>query len=257
MISKAEIAFIKNLKDKKERLREGLFICEGTKMVAELLKSNFVIKSIYHTSAWRDNEVFTSKKKIETKEISESDLDKISALTTPNEVLALVQIPAKKLDIKNLDNQLALVLDTLQDPGNLGTIIRVADWFGIANIVCSSSSVDLYNTKVVQATMGSIFRVNVFYEDLHSFFTSYKKELNQPVYGTFIGGASLYEEALQQKGLIVMGNESKGISKEFTDHISHKISIPSFSSSANSGEAESLNVAIATAIVCSEFKRRV
>jgi len=182
-------------------------------------------------------------------------LKKISSLTTPNEVLAICAIPENKLNVSELKNKLTLVLDDIRDPGNLGTIIRIADWFGIENIICSLETVDIYNPKVVQATMGSIARVNVFYEDLKTIFLEALTKNNFPIYGTVLNGENIFEKSLTSNGFIVIGNESNGISIELLPLINEKISIPTFSVN-ETNSVESLNAAIATAIVCTEFKRR-
>lgn len=271
MLSKNQIKFVSSLKLKKIREQENLFIAEGTKVVNELLESDFCVKEIYGIPAYFEKTEVRSQdaeyriqnlekggktgfipKKIE---ISESELKKISSLSTPNQVLAIVEIPNYNLAKENLTNQLSIALDDLQDPGNLGTIIRVADWFGIKNIICSNNTVDVYNPKVVQATMGSISRVNVHYVDLIKFFEATTPS-NQPikVYGAFLNGDNIYTKKLSSNGIILFGNESKGISTNLIEYINEKISIPSFSISSSNG-AESLNVAISAGIICSEFRR--
>jgi TrmH family RNA methyltransferase len=189
-------------------------------------------------------------------EVKPAELERISSLSTPNEVLAVCRIPEYKLDSKALENKLTLVLDDIRDPGNLGTIIRIADWFGIEDIVCSNESADAFNPKVVQSTMGSIARIKVHYTDLTGFL---QPDVNnyKPVYGALLEGKNIYSEKLSSSGLIVIGNESKGISEPIQKLVTHKISIPSFSHfKPGGGEAESLNAAVATAVICSEFRRR-
>ncbi|MBA3900722.1 MAG: RNA methyltransferase, partial [Bacteroidetes bacterium] len=172
-------------------------------------------------------------------------------LSTPNEVLVLVHISKNQLNVIKLKGQLSIVLDEIKDPGNLGTIIRIADWFGIKNIICSENSADLYNPKVIQSTMGSFIRIDVFYEDLKLFFESYKSTVHHTIYGALLEGGDIYRKNLSSEGIILMGNESKGISESLKPFIDEAVSIPSF------GGAESLNVSVATAIICSEFKRGI
>ena len=242
-LSKNQIKFICSLHQKKHRTENGLFIAEGEKVVKELLLSSLKIESIYATKNFADQ-----NQEFNTTIITEDELTKISALTTPNEVLAIAQIPHYKIDRKEIADSLSLVLDEIQDPGNLGTIIRIADWFGIKNIICSENSVDPFNPKVVQATMGSIFRVKIHHTDLKLFLET---ENSLEIYGAVLNGENIYEEKLTGKGLIILGNESKGISKELLPFITHKIKIPSHDHS----KAESLNIASATAIICYEFRR--
>jgi TrmH family RNA methyltransferase len=187
----------------------------------------------------------------EVQEASIDDLKKISLLTTPNQVLAIIEIPQQK-KVTNwnfLLSELTLVLDTIQDPGNLGTIIRIADWFGIRNIIASPETVDFYNPKVVQSAMGSLKRVNFYTENLDSFFKSIPEI---PIYGALLSGTNLYEEKLSHNGIIVIGNESKGISNELQKYVNQTIMIPYF----NFEHAESLNVSVATGIICAEFRRQ-
>jgi TrmH family RNA methyltransferase len=197
---------------------------------------------------------------IERFEIKATELERISALSTANEVIAVCEIPGYDLNALNADSlkgKLTLVLDDIKDPGNLGTIIRIADWFGIENIVCSNETVDSFNPKVVQATMGSVSRIKVYYADLEEFLKVQSSKLKVPVYGALLEGKNIYNEKLSSEGFIVIGNESRGISESIQALITDKISIPSFSHyKSNGGEAESLNAAIATSIICSEFRRR-
>lgn len=254
MLSKNQIKFVNSLKQKKERKEQGLFIAEGTKIVLDLLNSKIKVKQVFAT------EKFVSENKIpsgiECYEIKPTELDRISSLTTPNESIAICEIPKHKLDETHLINHLTLVLDGIQDPGNMGTIIRTADWFGIKEIICSNESADVYNPKVVQATMGSIARVKVHYVDLEDMFSNKLKGKNITVYGALLEGENIYKKQLFKTGLIVIGNESKGISEKIKPYITEKIKIPSFALEKNSkDEAESLNASIATAIICSEFRR--
>jgi TrmH family RNA methyltransferase len=232
-ITKNQLKLIRSLQQKKYRKENNLFIVEGVKNIEELLKSNATINSIYATSDWKG--FYEHKTNITNKELSQ-----MSTLSTPDKVLALVQFPDQNL---KTTSSLILVLDNINDPGNLGTIIRAADWFGVYQIICSENSVDCFNPKVVQATKGSIFRTNVIYTNLVDFFTSNKL----PVYGATLKGTNLRESKLQD-GVVLMGSESHGISDELMQFVTHEVSISKF------GEAESLNVAIATSIILNEFK---
>jgi TrmH family RNA methyltransferase len=244
MISTNQKKFVSSLKQKKFRTERGLFIVEGVKLVQELLRSNYQISAIYATKSWMDNHQEVDSANI--LEVSEKELQRISSLKTPNEVLAVVEQKAPQLI--EVSSQLNIAIDKIQDPGNLGTIIRTADWFGIQNIICSEDSVDLYNPKVLQATMGSFFRMNIVYTDLAKFFTKHK-ELT--VYGALLDGENVYQKELNSTGaVLLMGNESKGISEGLIPFVTEKVLIPNF------GKAESLNVATATAVLCSEFVRK-
>ncbi len=240
MISKNQIRLITSLLQKKYRKEQQLFLAEGVKVIQELLESNFQLEHLYSTIPLFP-EVQATKKTI----ILESDFKKISALSTPNNCLALFTIPISK---KIEEQGLILALDGIRDPGNLGTIIRLCDWFGISDIICSMDTVDAYNPKVVQASMGSITRVNITYMDLEK----YLLDTKMPVFGAFMDGQNIYKTSLPSKGIIVVGNEANGISSDVENAIPFKISIPRF------GElqlTESLNVAMATSIILSEFRR--
>ena len=240
MVSKNQIKLITSLQQKKYRFVEELFFAEGVKVIQELLQSNFELDHLY-TTQHDFNEVPTSKKTV----VTESDLKKISALATANTCLAVFKIPKpKKIQQKGL----IVALDDIRDPGNLGTILRLCDWFGVEELVCSSATVDIYNPKVVQATMGSISRVNVNYVDLNLFL----QNATLPVFGTFMGGKNIYQEQLPKQGIIDMGNEANGISENIEKIITQRLTIPRFGSLQ---QTESLNVATATAIVLSEFRR--
>lgn len=240
MLSKNQIKLITSLQQKKYRKQEQLFFVEGVKGVQELLDSNFELVELFTTNS----ELF-SVDKSKVYAITESELQKISALTTPNTCLALFKIPAA---VSFEEKGLLVALDDVRDPGNLGTIIRLCDWFGIKTLFCSEESVDVYNPKVVQATMGSISRVNVVYGNLEKFLS----ETKLPVFGTFMDGKNIYKETLPNDGIIVMGNEANGISKAIENLVSERIAIPRF---GDLQATESLNVATATAIILSEFKR--
>jgi TrmH family RNA methyltransferase len=255
MLSRNQISFVNSLKQKKFREEHQLFIAEGAKIVPELFASEIQIKQLYATEGFLKSAQIPSG--IECIEVKSNELERISSLTTPNEVLAVCSIPQRKVDSSVYKGKLSLVLDDVKDPGNMGTIIRIADWFGIENIVCSPNSVDVYNPKVVQATMGSIARINIFYSPVSEFIDGQKQNNSLRVFGALLEGENIYSKTLPSEGLIVIGNESRGISAEVQQVLTDKISIPSFSHyKQNSGEAESLNAAIATAIICSEFRRR-
>ncbi|WP_313808025.1 RNA methyltransferase [Flavobacterium sp.] len=240
MLSKNQIKLITSLQQKKFRKQHGLFLAEGIKVIQELLNSNFELQQLYVT-----DDILKNVAKDKREVISDTDLKKITALSTPNNCLALFAIPEEKpIDVKGL----IVALDDIRDPGNLGTILRMCDWFGIKNLVCSKETVDIYNPKVIQATMGSIARVNTIYTDLVDFI----KTTDLPVFGTFMNGKNIYQSDLPSEGIIVMGNEANGISKEVEAVCSHRISIPRF---GDLQQTESLNVATATAIVLSEFRR--
>lgn len=240
MVSKNQIKLITSLQQKKYRKQEQLFFAEGVKVVQELLNSNFELQDLFTT---KQDFLTVSKNKVHA--ISEAELKKISALTTPNTCLAVFKIPKAK---EMIEKGLIVALDDVRDPGNLGTIIRLCDWFGIETLFCTDESVDIYNPKVVQATMGSISRVNVVYGNLESFLSQTKL----PVFGTFMDGKNIYQEKLPKEGVIIMGNEANGISSSVEKLVSERIAIPRF---GNLQVTESLNVATATAIILSEFKR--
>jgi TrmH family RNA methyltransferase len=240
MLSKNQIKLITSLQQKKYRKQEQLFFAEGVKVVQELLHSNFELQELFTTK-----QDFLSVSKDKLHGISEAELKKISALATPNSCLAVFKIPKAK---ETKESGLILALDDVRDPGNLGTIIRLCDWFGIETLLCSEETVDIYNPKVVQATMGSISRVNVVYGDLENFLVKTKLT----VFGTFMDGKNIYQESLPNDGVIVMGNEANGISEAVEKLVTDRIAIPRF---GDLQITESLNVATATAIILSEFKR--
>jgi len=240
MLSKNQLKLITSLQQKKYRIKHGLFIAEGIKVVRELLNSDFVYEYLYCTADF-EHEIKDYKPEI----ISEKELKKISKLTTPNKVLGVFRIPIQK-QVKQ--DGLILVLDTIKDPGNLGTIIRLCDWFGVEQLICSSDTVDCFNSKVVQSTMGSLSRISIVYTNLKEFLRITKL----PIYGALLNGKDVYKSKLPSEGILIMGNESNGISEELIEFITHKITIPRF---GHLQETESLNVAAATAILLSEFKR--
>ncbi|MEL0652886.1 RNA methyltransferase [Algibacter sp. TI.3.09] len=238
MLSKSQIKLITSLKQKKYRQDLGFFVVEGVKTIKELLASNLKLHALYTTESFN----------IDAKDevlISETDLKRISFLKTPNTALAVFKIPEQTpVEAKGL----IVALDDVRDPGNLGTIIRLCDWFGIKQLVCSKATVDCFNPKVIQATMGSITRVNVSYVDLETFL----KDIDMPVFGAFMDGENVYKKQLPQHGVLVMGNEANGVSKAVEALITEKISIPRF---GDLQATESLNVATATSILISEFRR--
>ena len=230
-----------------------MFIAEGEKVCRELIHAGWNIAAVYVTESFRNEKYIRWVKKVNAEIISEKDFEKISALTTSPEILVVAKIPEQKFDFDLLDHKLTLVLDQIKDPGNLGTIIRIADWFGIESIICSENCADAFNPKTIQASMGSLFRVKVFYEELEQVLkTARDKKMN--VYGTMLDGENIYSADLHREGMIVIGSESNGISNSLLPFLNHRISIPSFS--ATEHKAESLNAAMAAAIVCSEFRRR-
>lgn len=243
MLSNNVIKIITSLGSKKHRQKNNLFIVEGVKNVSEVIKSSIKVKELFLTE-----DLWPETKSIKKTLIDEKDLKKISYLTTPNIALALCELP----EIPKLEtfSGLVLALDDIRDPGNLGTIVRLADWFGIEHILCTKESVDLYNPKVIMSTMGSFSRVKVHYIDLVDYLTNYKGN----IFGTFMEGESIYESKLPQEGILVMGNEANGISKEVENLTTHKISIPFF---GKNGNTESLNVAVATSIILGEFKSQI
>lgn len=243
MVSKNQIKLITSLQQKKYRSIHQLFFAEGVKVIQELLMSNFELEHLYITEVpiAIGIGVDPSKKTL----ISEAELKKISSLSSPNNCLAVFKIP---IETAVINKGLILALDDIRDPGNLGTIMRLCDWFGIEQLICSQNTVDIYNPKVVQATMGSITRVNVNYLDLEVFL----KQTNLPIFGTFMDGKNIYKEELPNEGIIIMGNEANGISSTIEKIIHHRLTIPRF---GKLQQTESLNVATAAAIVLSEFKR--
>lgn len=250
MISKNKIKYIKSLELKKNRNKEGKFVAEGHKVVDDLLVLQ-PASLIVATEEWLKDKSIDPRTEVVT--VSEEELRKVSFLQHPQQVLAVFdQRDNRDFASANVDfNCLNLALDGVQDPGNLGTIIRIADWFGITHIYCSQDTADVYNPKVVQATMGSIARVKVEYGDLLGLVESLPADV--PVYGTLLDGDNIYQQKLENRGLIVMGNEGKGISPDLAKKVNHKLLIPNFPEGR--ATADSLNVAIATAITCSEFRR--
>lgn len=254
MISKSKIKLIKSLEYRKYREQTGLFIAEGNKLVNDIINSDIQIDTLIAIPDFAKE--LKLSEKLEAPEIVTASSDEIklaSLLKNPQDAIALCRIPVYNLERVNPDESLIICLDGIQDPGNLGTIIRLADWFGISDIVCSHGSVDAFNPKVIQASMGSVCRVAVHYTDLVPFVKLFVGRMGN-ISGAFLLGENLFKSHFEQTGILVMGNEGRGISNDLASLIERKISIPSFSHQAQ--HAESLNVAVATAIICSEIRRR-
>jgi len=250
MISKNQFKFVRQLEQKKYRRREGLFVAEGTKVVGDLMQHSQP-RMLFATSEYLDASPQLLQMGYEAVRITDDELRRLSFLQHPQQVLALFPLPSPSHSLTPSPSHLSIALDGVQDPGNLGTIIRLADWFGIESIYCSEDTVDAWNPKVVQATMGSIARVNIIYMNLPEMLDNLPADF--PVYGTFLDGENIYQQPLSENGLIIMGNEGNGISEAVRSRITHRLLIPSF---RQDDTAESLNVAIATAITCSEFRRK-
>lgn len=248
-INKARL--IRQLQQKKYRLSSGRYIVEGKKMVEELLTAGLPIDFVIASDAWKPDRVPGG---VEIVKVSETELKKFSNLATPNEVLAVTHFEVPNIDTINPASNLVLALDNVQDPGNLGTIIRLADWFGIRQIVCSPDTVDVYNPKVVQATMGSIFRTEVFYTALLPVINSCRTNYKVPSYATVLSGEDIYSADIQSNGLVVFGNESKGVSHTIANAVDKGLKILPFPPEKQ--HVDSLNVSVAAAIVCAEFRRR-
>lgn len=248
MLTKAIIKYIKSLKDKKNRDEYGTFVVEGNKMIAELIH---IFKCQYLIATNNIINSIDSSNIENIIEVKNNEIERVSFLKNPQESIAVFYKPRYN-DIENIKNKLTLVLDEIQDPGNLGTIIRIADWYGIENIVCSKNTADVYNPKTVQATMGALARVRVHYVDLVPFLNNYQ---SLPIYGTFLDGENIYSNDITSDGIIIMGNEGNGVSKEVENLVNKRLFIPSYP--PNQETSESLNVAVATAIVCAEFRRRI
>ena len=236
MITKNQIKYIRGLAQKKNRIKEQCFVVEGEKSVAELLKSSFQIIDLFATKQW-----IAENNYAKANAISAAELTRISNLKSANNVLAVVRFSDEK---QERSEGVTLVLDDVNDPGNLGTIIRMCDWFGVQQIVCSKNTVDIYNPKVVQSTMGSLFRVGVMYIDLSTYLT----EVTTPIYGAFMDGENIKGISVNENAHLVMGNEANGISEDVEKYISKKVAIKNVG-----GNTESLNVAVATAILLHEF----
>lgn len=245
-MTKAEIQFVRSLADKRTRDAEHLFVAEGFKLVDEIRNSELRIRNIYTT---RDDISGLDVVRIEKRE-----MERISQLNTASDILAVVEQPRYSLKLNDLRSKLTLALDGVQNPGNMGTIIRLADWFGVENIICSRECADLYNPKVVQATMGALLRVKVHYVDNLSALLNEARTEGLAIYGTLLDGNNIYHEKLTSEGIIVMGNEGRGLSEECRNTLSHKLFIPPYP--ADAPTSESLNVAMATGIILAEFRRK-
>jgi TrmH family RNA methyltransferase len=239
MVTKSELKYIQSLSDKKVRLETGCFIAEGVKLVGEMIAAGYPLKAVYALDSWESPDAT-----LEVTRIEAFELEKMSMLQTPNQVLAVAMMPQKK-ETLDLAGPLTIVLDGIQDPGNMGTIIRTADWFGITQIVASEDTVDVYNPKVIGATMGSFMRVSVTYKYLADWMPTVKL----PVYGALLEGENVFTIKTPQKGLLVIGSEGKGIRENILDFITHPVTIPKI------GEAESLNAGIAAGIIVAQLTR--
>jgi len=239
MISKNQIKYIRGLSLKKNRIKEQCFVVEGEKCLAELLNSSFEIVELFALKDWIDkNKSVFDKIQV----VSFNELERISNLRSPNKVVAVVKM--KKQETIQQKSGVTLVLDDINDPGNLGTIIRMCDWFGVKQIICSENTVDIYNSKVVQSTMGSLFRTHVIYTDLIKYFA----KVTTPVYGAYMDGENVKDIKINHKAHLVMGNEANGISEKVKKYISKKVAVKNIG-----GNTESLNVAVATSILLHEF----
>lgn len=249
MLSKNKIKYLRSLELKKNRKEEKVFIAENHKLVGDLL-DYFHCRILVATHEWlKDHPKVMADEVIE---VTQEELSRVSLLKTPQEVLAVFEQPQYDFEPEIIRNSLCLALDDVQDPGNLGTIIRIADWFGIEHIFCSNGTVDVYNPKTVQATMGALARVKLHYCNLPELISGLG---NVPVFGTFLDGKNMYQEELSGNGIIVMGNEGNGISEEVGKLINRRLYIPNYPQDRET--SESLNVAVATSIVCAEFRRRL
>ena len=244
-MTKADIQLVRALADKRGRTEHGLFVAEGEKLIGELRASHLSVRRIFSLEG-----VFNGP---DGKPVAPRDMERLSLLKPPSTSLALVEIPRCDLKPERLRGRLTLALDDVQNPGNLGTIIRLADWFGITDIVCSEASADCFNPKVVQATMGAILRVRVHYTDLGGFLRR-AADAGLPVCGTFLEGENIYGASLPEAGIVVMGNEGRGLSDAAAATVTRKLFIPPYP--ADRRGSESLNVAMATGIVCAEFRRQ-
>lgn len=254
MLSKAKLKYLNSLKSKKFRQKYNNFVAEGDKIAVEILEnipsnigeSQIKVEAIFALPQWleRNANLIRPFREITT-EIDEATLKKISNFQTPNQVYIVLQQIDFQLNNHIIENDLTLLLDGIQDPGNLGTILRIADWFGIKNVICSTTSVDIYNPKTIQSSMGAFLRVPTFRYDLIEFCRNFSE---LPVYGAVLGGKNLFQSEISKKALIVIGNEGNGISDEMLEKLTHQIEIPS------NGGAESLNAAIATGIICAAFR---
>jgi len=255
MITNNQKKHIRSLQQKKFRNECKEFVAEGNTLVTDLIKSNFRMVMLISTNKWlcSNMHLFRGTDTLLI-EVTDKEMEQLSYMASTAPVIGIFKIPEIQLQADILKNSLSIVLDDIKDPGNLGTIIRLADWFGIMNIVCSKETVDVYNPKVIQATMGSVARVQIFYTELTEFLGTYKNKIK--VFGSFLNGDDIYQKQLPENALVIIGNEAKGISEKILPFIDEKILIPPYPLKTNSQKAESLNASAALAIICSEFRRR-
>ncbi len=248
-MEKNTIKYIKSLQQKKNRILKNRFVVEGIKSVNELLNSDLEVESVYATNL--EDLVETN---VGTEKITEKELSRISSLKNPNKVLAVAKIPDRTRTLVNIENKLSIGLENIQDPGNMGTIIRLADWYGIEHLICSEDTVECYNPKVVQSAMGALFRVKIIYTNIYKFIEEATKWSNFGLYATHLDGDNIYKKNINKNGMIIMGNESRGLSSDVFISGVEKIKLPPFPH--DSENMESLNVAVATGITVAEFRRR-
>ncbi|MBE6327534.1 MAG: RNA methyltransferase [Bacteroidales bacterium] len=251
MISKNQIKFVYSFGKKKTRDEHQLFLAEGVKILRDILPY-FEAEFVCATEEAYDEIQALTKSHVE--KASHAEIEKMTQLQSPPKALALLKMPQRRLDFASISKSLILALDGVQDPGNVGTILRIADWFGINTVLCSHQTADVYNPKTIQATMGAIARVSVNYVDLPSALLTLKDQYKMPIYGTFLDGKNMYETELTSNGVIVMGNEGNGVTPEIDNLSDHRLYIPNYPVGVPT--SESLNVSVATAIVCAEFRRR-
>jgi TrmH family RNA methyltransferase len=253
MLSKNQVKKIQALHLKKNRVEQGLFIAEGPKLAEELIGSRIKVIEIFAVKSWLENNAERIDESVAITCITEEELKKISTLSTPNQVVLNCEIPVAKIDYRSVAKELTIFLDDIRDPGNLGTIIRVADWFGVSQVICSEGCVEIYSPKTIMSSMGSISRVHVVTADFAEVTGNMKEqEIQVPVYGAVLSGENIYSKKELPRGLLVIGNESNGISEKVLAGLTHRIKIPSSSKNG----AESLNAAIAASLVIAEFFRR-
>ena len=243
-MTKAEIQFVRSLADKRVRDEERLFVAEGDKLIGEILQSGLRVRSLYAVEGHFEGRA---------ERVTVKEMERLTQLKTASTSLAVVEQPRHRTPLAASAERLSIALDGVQNPGNLGTIIRLADWFGVEDIYCSEDTADCFNPKVVQATMGAILRVRVHYLPLAEFLRR-SAESGVAVYGTMLNGEDIYGAELRQSGLIVMGNEGRGVSAACAESFTHRLLIPAYPPERQG--SESLNVAMATGIVCAEFRRR-
>ena len=244
-MTRSDIQLVRSLSDKRGRSEHGLFVAEGAKLIGELRRSNLRIRRIFATEGLFEGP--------EVECVTEKEMERLSLLKTAANSLAIVETPRYGLDMRSLAGRLTLALDDVQNPGNLGTIVRLADWFGIGDVVCSEATADCFNPKVVQATMGAILRVRVHYCDLEAYLAA-ERAAGTPIYGTFLEGDDIYRTQLSPTGIVLMGNEGRGVTPACAAQVTRKLFIPPYPAERHA--TESLNVAMATGIVCAEFRRQ-